>query len=72
MSFIIDRQTLTDLGIMSVAHGKAVVSLFGPARTAAGDAKLREMISSPLDQDIFACLADRILRRQQYGIPFRG
>ena len=49
MSFIIDRQTLTDLGIMSVTHGRAVVSLFGPARTAAGDAKLRDMICSPLD-----------------------
>lgn len=48
MSFIIDRQTISDLGIMSVPHGRAVVSLFGPARTAAGDAKLREMLSSPL------------------------
>ena len=34
---------------MSVTHGRAVVSLFGPARTAAGDAKLRDMICSPLD-----------------------
>lgn len=75
MSFIIDRQTLTDLGIMSVAHGKAVVSLFGPARTAAGDAKLREMISSPLDN--YARISSRASLIEYFAgnntaFPFEG
>ena len=49
MSFIVDKQTLNDLGIFSHKKEISVYGLFNNARTRGGAQILEEMFFNPLD-----------------------
>ena len=49
MSFIIDKQTLNDLGIFSHKKEISVYALYNNARTRGGSQILEEMFYNPLD-----------------------
>ena len=76
MSFIVDKQTLNDLGIFSHKKEVSVYALYNNARTRGGAQILEEMFYNPLDNYELigkrAALIDYFQNGgQQFIVPFR-
>ncbi|MBQ8422044.1 MAG: DNA mismatch repair protein [Bacteroidales bacterium] len=71
MSFIIDKQTLDDLGIFSRNKEISVYALYNNARTRGGARILEDMFYNPLDNyTLIRKRADLISRFQNTGVQF--
>jgi len=75
MSFIIDKQTLNDLGIFSHKKDMSVYAIYNNARTRGGSQILEEMFFNPLDSyELIRRRATLIdyFQRTESGFPFRS
>lgn len=71
MSFIVDKQTLNDLGIFSHKKEISVYGLFNNARTRGGAQILEDMFYNPLDNyELIRRRATLISFFQRTGVPF--
>lgn len=71
MSFIVDRQTLNDLGITSHERKHSVFALYDTTHTRGASRLLEEMFSNPLDREsAINRRAEIILQFQKLGMKF--
>lgn len=71
MSFIVDKQTLNDLGIISHERKRSILALYDSTHTRGASRLLEEMFSNPLDrEDVINRRAQLILQFQKLRIEF--